>query len=206
MAITFDFYRSPSLKEADIEGKERYHARVVNSRVIEMDDLVEHISRRCTLSKGDIHAVIGELADELALGLKDGNRVNIPGIGQFYLSLSAPKDADPKKTHAQSIEVKNIEYRADAVLKKDLKTNAEFERTEIKIHSAPLTIYEVDALLVDYFEENTFITRERFAKLCNFTDTTAKRHLKRLVEEGRLTNTNKPHNPVYQPAKGYYGR
>lgn len=83
---------------------------------------------------------------------------------------------------------------------------AQFKRTEHKHRSASLDIYEIDALLVDYFETNQYLTRRRFEQLCDFTPSTAARHLKRLLDEGRLKNTNTKQSPVYEPVKGYYGK
>lgn len=206
MAILFDFYHSPSTEEIGDEKKERYHARVVSNESVDMDTIVEHISRRCTLSKGDIIAVIGELSTEISNGLLQGKHVNVPEIGQFYLSLKAPRDADPAKTHSQNIEIKRIEFRADHDLRQKIISKAKFERSREKVHSAHISIYEVDALLIDYFEEHAFITRKGFEDLCHFTRSTAARHLKRLLSEGRLVNTNTQRNPTFEPAKGYYNK
>lgn len=203
MPILFDFYVSPS--DSEKEEKEKYHARVVRSHTVQIDDIVNNISKRCTLSKGDIRAVLDELGDELVYNLCEGNRVYLPGIGYFYLSLSTPKEADPKTTRSQSIGIKAVEFRADSVLKTSLENHAKFERSDIKVHSSRLNIYEIDALLEDYFHKNEFLTRIKFEKLCGFTKTTAQRHLQRLMDEGRLVNVNTRHNPIYKPAKGFYG-
>lgn len=206
MAISFDFYHSPSTTPNGEEKEPSFHARVVGGQTIETDDLIQSIHKRSTLSEGDIRAVISELSNEIEMRLLNGDKVNIQGIGIFSLSLKAPKDANPKKTHAQHIDVKRIEYRADYRLKEQVMNKAEFVRSREKIHSAHISIYEVDALLIDYFEEHNFITRKNFEELCHFTSNTAARHLKRLVEEGRLINTNTPHSPTYEPVKGYYNR
>lgn len=203
MPILFDFYVSPS--DSGKGEKEKYHARVVRSHTVQIDDIVNNISKRCTLSKGDIRTVLDELGDELVYNLCEGDRVCLPGIGYFYLSLSAPKDTDPKTTRSQSIGIKAVEFRADSILKNSLENHAKFERSDIKVHSSRLDSYEIDTLLEDYFHKNEFLTRIKFEKLCGFTKTTAQRHLQRLVNEGRLVNVNTRHNPIYKPAKGFYG-
>ena len=206
MSIHFDFYRNPNTQDTDKEDTVKYHARVVGSQTIEFDQIVNHISQRCTLSKGDIQAVIGELSDELVCILGEGNRASIPGIGYFSLSLAVPKDAQPTQTRSHSVQIKHIEYRADQQLKKKMVERASFERIREKKHSASLSIYEIDALLIDYFEENQLMNRQQFADLCHFTKITACRHLKRLVAEGRLKNVNTLHSPIYEPVKGYYNK
>lgn len=203
MPILFDFYVSPS--DSGKGEKEKYHARVVRSHTVQIDDIVNNISKRCTLSKGDIRAVLDELGDELVYNLCEGDRIYLPGIGYFYLSLSTPKDANPKTTRSQNIGIKAVEFRADSILKKGLENHAKLERSDIKVHSPRLDSYEIDTLLEDYFHKNEFLTRIKFEKLCGFTKTTAQRHLQRLLNEGRLVNVNTRHNPIYKPAKGFYG-
>lgn len=203
MPILFDFYVSPS--DSGKGEKEKYHARVVRSHTVQIDDIVNNISKRCTLSKGDIRAVLDELGDELVYNLCEGDRIYLPGIGYFYLSLSAPKDANPKTTRSQNIGIKAVEFRADSILKKGLENHAKLERSDIKVHSPRLDSYEIDTLLVDYFHKNEFLTRIKFEKLCGFTKTTAQRHLQRLVDESKLVNVNTRHNPIYKPTKGFYG-
>lgn len=203
MPILFDFYVSPF--DSEKGEKEKYHARVVRSHTVQIDDIVNNISKRCTLSKGDIRAVLDELGDELVYNLCEGNRVYLPGIGYFYLSLSAPKDANPKTTRSQNIGIKAVEFRADSILKNSLENHAKFERSGIKAHSPKLDSHKIATLLIDYFHENEFLTRTKFEKLCGFTKTTAQRHLQRLLNEGKLVNVNTRHNPIYKPAKGFYG-
>lgn len=206
MAVLFDFYHTPTTEEIGKEKEERFHARVVGSKTIDIDNIVEHIHQRCTLSEGDIKAVLCELGVELQNCLANGNQINLPDIGNFYMTLQAPRDADPKKTHAQNIQVKRIEFRADRKLVEAVRNNAVFERSREKAHSAHIGKQEIDRLLIAHFKEHAFITRKGFEDLCHFTRSTATRHLKRLLSEGRLVNTNTPRNPTFEPAKGYYNR
>ena len=206
MAIKFDFYHSPSKSKTGEETKEHFHARVVGKQTVDTEDLINEMHERSTLAKSDIIAVLSELNHVLKQHLLDGDNVKIKGLGVYSLSLEAPKDADPNKTHAQNIKVKRIEYRADRQLRKEIISNARFERSREKVHSSVISIYEIDALLIDYFEEHAYITRKKFEDLCHLTKNTAARHLKRLVEEGRLVNTNTLRSPNYEPVKGYYNK
>ena len=200
MPIQFDFFHSPSSNPEENEANEKYHARVVGNNSLDIDNIVNHIQQRCTLSKGDIIAVIGELSSEIANGLLDGKRVNIPEIGQFYLSLKSPQDANPERTHAQNVEVKGIKFVADKTLKEKVISNAKLERSHTT-HSATLDLNEIDALLTQYFENHSFINRKKFEELCHLTERTALRHINRLLEEGRLINTNTKKNPIFELVK-----
>ncbi|WP_300726038.1 HU family DNA-binding protein [uncultured Bacteroides sp.] len=204
MPVTFDFYASPSPDASDKPRK--YHARVVGGWTVEEQEILEQIENRSALTQGDIKAVLAELKAEIVGQLQQGNRVHLPGIGYFSLSLSAPKEASPTSIHAQNIRVKNIEFRAEQDLKKAVTTGIEFRRTSVKRHSNRLDSSEVDALLTGYFQKNTFITRRKMETLCGFTSSMAKLHLSRLVKEGRLVNVNTRQSPVYEPVQGCYGK
>ena len=204
MPIKFDIYPSPVPHESG--RTTTYHARVTNSETITTDEIAQNINKRCTLTISDIKAVLVSLHDEIVNHLCNGDHVYLEGIGYFRITLSASKDITPNNKRSNPIGIKTVDFRADALLKKALKQKAKFVRTSRNRRSALLDIYEIDALLVDYFENNQYLTRRRFEQLCDFTPSTAARHLKRLQEEGRLKNTNTKQSPVYEPVKGYYGR
>ena len=69
-----------------------------------------------------------------------------------------------------------------------------------------MDIYEIDVLLNDYFYEHPHLTRVQFQRLCGFTTSTAQRHLRRLVEEGRIRNIHTSQHPLYEAVKGFYGK
>lgn len=203
MAILFDFYQTPSPKGTENDESERFHARVVGGHTLDLDNLVKRICKRSTLTEGDIRAVVSELGQELVSGLCEGNRVMLPGIGYFSLTLAAPKECTPKHTHSQHVHIKNVAFRADQTLRDRLKEQASFERSSKKNHSEQLTEQEIIKLLREYFKENRFITRKEFSTLCQFTKTTALRHLSNLQKQGVLTNINSIHSPLYELTEEY---
>ena len=199
MAITFDFYRSPSTNEEEKETKVKYHARVTGGQTVGMESVVHHIQQRSTLSKGDVAAVIEELGVELVNELCNGNRVYFPGIGYFSLILSAPQNANPKQTHNQSIQIKKVEFRADQNLKDQLKEKATFKRTVEKHHSATLSEDKIENLLREAFHDTPYLSRPDFAELCGFTRMTAQRHLDQLIKDGKIQKKGSPRFPIYEP-------
>lgn len=201
MAITFDFYRTPSASGKSKDASENYHARVVGGTTVGLDSLVSRIQQRCTLSKGDITAAVDELSTELVNELSNGNHVYLPGIGYFSLSLSAPKNACPEQTHNQHIQVKKVEFRADQHLKDALKERATFRRSPLKHHSAVLSEEEIERKLCDTFNEVPYLSRPDFAKLTGLTRMTAQRQLDRFVEAGKMVKKGSPHFPMYLPTK-----
>ena len=200
MAIKFDFFRSPSMIG---EKNEKFHARVVGGKTIDLESIIPIIQQRCTLSKGDITAVVDELGVELVKQLCDGNHLYLPGIGYFSLSLNAPKDANPTETHSQHIQIKKVEFRADQQLKDALKKDAKFTRCEVKHHSPMLSDEEVEHLLRETFRETPYLSRPDFSALTGLTRMTAQRQLDRLVEAGKLLKKGSLHFPTYQPTSKF---
>lgn len=199
MAITFDFYRTPPAQGEEKDVKEKYYARVVGGKTVDLETMIPHIQQRSTLSKGDISAVVDEIGVELLNQLCEGNHVYLPGIGYFSLSLSAPKEANPAETHNQHIQVKKVEFRADQQLKDALKEKAKFKRSELKHHSSTLSDEAIEQLLRDAFRETPYVSRPDFAELSGLTRTTSQRQLDRLIEEGKLIKRGSFRFPTYHP-------
>ena len=204
MAIKYDIYASPIPSGSTRDP--HYHARVVGSDTVDMQELIHRIHRRCTLTKGDLKAAFMELSEEIVNCLCSGDTIHIDEIGYFSLSLSTPSDLSPKNNRHPEIGIKSVNFRPDILLKKKLEDRAEFECATHKSHSTPLNIYEIDALLNDYFYEHPTLTRVQFERLCGFTTSTAQRHLRRLVQEGRIQNIHTSQHPLYEPVKGFYGK
>ena len=204
MAIQFELYKTPRPQnEAD---KETYHARVVNFQHIDTDYLARQIQTATSLTEGDVKSVLESLSHFMGERLREGESVHLDGIGYFQIKLNSQEPITSPKLKANQIKLKaNISFKADIKLKKSVSV-VHLERSKVKRHSASRTNEEVDKLLTNYFSNNSILTRPDFQGLCNFTATTAARHIRRLKEEKKLQNINTYYNPIYAPMPGYYGR
>ena len=204
MAIQFELYKTPRPKdEAD---KEKYHARVVNFQHIDTDYLARQIQTATSLTEGDVKSVLESLSHFMGERLREGESVHLDGIGYFQIKLNSQEPITSPKLKANQIKLKaNISFKADIKLKKSVSV-VHLERSKVKRHSASRSNEEVDKLLTNYFSNNSILTRPDFQGLCNFTATTAARHIRQLKEEKKLQNINTYYNPIYAPIPGYYGR
>ena len=204
MAIQFELYKTPRPKD---EGdKEVYHARVVNFQHIDTDYLAKEIQIATSLTEGDVKSVLESLSHFMGDRLREGQSVHLDGIGYFQIKLNSQEPITSPKLKANQIKLKaNISFKADIKLKKSVSV-VHLERSKLKRHSASRSNEEVDKLLTNYFSNNSILTRPDFQGLCNFTATTAARHIRRLKEEKKLQNINTYYNPIYAPMPGYYGR
>ena len=204
MAIQFELYKTPHPK--DEGNKETYHARVVNFQHIDTDYLARQIQTATSLTEGDVKSVLESLSHFMGERLREGESVHLDGIGYFQIKLNSQEPITSPKLKANQIKLKaNISFKADIKLKKSVSV-VHLERSKVKRHSASRTNEEVDKLLTNYFSNNSILTRPDFQGLCNFTATTAARHIRRLKEEKKLQNINTYYNPIYAPMPGYYGR
>ena len=204
MAIQFELYKTPHPK--DEENKETYHARVVNFQHIDTDYLARQIQTATSLTEGDVKSVLESLSHFMGERLREGESVHLDGIGYFQIKLNSQEPITSPKLKANQIKLKaNISFKADIKLKKSVSV-VHLERSKLKRHSASRSNEEVDKLLTNYFSNNSILTRPDFHGLCNFTATTAARHIRRLKEEKKLQNINTYYNPIYAPMPGYYGR
>ena len=203
MAIQFELYKTPRPK--DEEGKETYHARVVNFQHIDTDYLAKEIQIATSLTEGDVKSVLDSLSHFMGDRLREGESVHLDGIGYFQIKLNSKEPITSPKLKANQIKLKaNISFKADIKLKKSVSV-VHLERSKLKPHSASRSNEEVDKLLTNYFNNNPILTRSDFQRRCCFTPTTAARHIKRLKEEKKLKNIHTYYNPIYMPMPGYYG-
>ena len=80
------------------------------------------------------------------------------------------------------------------------------ERSKYKPHSIPVTNEEIDKGLTEYFLTHSVLTRRDFEQLFTLTRATAGRYITRLAKEKKLCNISIPHNPIYEPMPGFYGK
>lgn len=193
MAIDFEFYENP---DPSGENAGKYHARVVTYRTVKTPEIARNIQKASSLTIGDVMGVLSALSDELSSNLEDSNRVHLEGIGYFQATVQVAREVDVKKTRANSVFFKSVTFRADKVLKKKLIT-AITQRSMIKSHSAKLSDEKVDRLVSDYLQEKKAITRRNLQLLCGFTEYTATKHIRRMLEEGKIKNINTSKQPVY---------
>ena len=134
MAIQFELYKTPRPK--DEEGKEVYHARVVNFQHIDTDYLAKEIQIATSLTVGDVKSVLESLSDFMGDRLREGQSVHLDGIGYFQVKLNSKEPITSPKLKANQIKLKaNISFKADAKLKRSVSV-VHVERSKLRRHSA----------------------------------------------------------------------
>ncbi|MEY8685624.1 HU family DNA-binding protein [Bacteroides sp. AN502(2024)] len=203
MAILYDWYENPG--ESDDSEEKGLHPRIFLNGKVETDKLCRMIHGRSSLSVGDVKNVFEMLAQICGEELREGREVHIEGLGYFAPILrSTEKVTRSTKNKWSKMELKTIGFRPDARLRGELR-GAKVCRSKYARHSESLSEVEIDMRLKEYFVDHDVMFRYDFQEVCCMTRTTANRHLRRLLEEGKLKNIGKRMQPIYVAATGYYG-
>jgi predicted histone-like DNA-binding protein len=200
MSIYFEWYNNPALTRKG--EKQTLHARPILNGKADIEELGELINRRCTVTPPDIAAVLSALSDVMGEALADGKQVHLNGIGYFCPTLTCTEEIVPEtKRKSTKVKLKSIAFRADKELYKAMGNVSVMRMSKFAVHSNELSHEEIDKLLEEYFTESRVLTRRTFQSLCGFTSATARRHLKRLCDEGKLRNEGVRNQPMYLPAE-----
>lgn len=121
-------YRLTPLKDnISNKPKKGYYAQVVTKGTIDSHTLCKHIASGCALSLADMTAALVALSESIQNYLLDGYNVNIDGIGTFSVSAESKIVGESEEMHAQSVEVKHVNFRSSVSMKQAMK-QAKFKR------------------------------------------------------------------------------
>jgi hypothetical protein len=121
-----------------------YRPKLVLGSTVKMKELVEYISGRTGLNKGDLQITLSELSGAVIFFNKRGQGVKLDGLGTYLpsidtkgeLSISHRLDADIKNTlNAKGAYLGEIQFRDNIG-----KTNEEFTAMWNKDHPGDLVV------------------------------------------------------------------
>ena len=196
MSILYDWYENP--KETE-EGKKGLHPRPCYNGKLTTEQVAARIHAGCTLTRGDILAVLQALSEVLGNELREGRQVYLRGIGYFRptLKVDTPIDSSMNlRERSRHVAFKDVAFRMDKQLKAAIGP-VQLTATRHALHSHKLTDEEVESRLLAYFGEHEVLTRRTFQSLCNLTASTAVLRLRALREAGKLKNIGTRTQPMY---------
>lgn len=196
MSIKYEIH---SIKNAKGTGLEQEFVRIFENQPQTDRQLETYIQDCCSLTKGDIQATLMTLRDCMVRELSHGNRFHIPEIGYFSLSvdLNMPDGMPMEKVRGDYISVRNIKFRPDAELLKEVRKNARFERAKFSSKSRQYTEDELLAKIKEYLATNNCITRRELEQHFGLRQSAALKCLKHFTEAGVLKKDGARNSPVY---------
>ncbi|WP_300793118.1 HU family DNA-binding protein [uncultured Bacteroides sp.] len=201
--IEYDFYENPG-KSSEFQ-KSKYHVRICNRQTVDTDNIVKAISKQCTLTPADIHAVIVAFQDEIAFQLQQGKIVHLDGLCQFDISLKSRLDESSGKENGSDIVLKSVNINPDKKLTERVRKNLCHRVKSRGKHSDPISEIEIIGVLTEHFKKKSTITRAEFQNQCSITKYMACIHINRLLSEGKLKNIGYRRHPIYTAVPGNFG-
>lgn len=201
--IEYDFYENPG-KSSEFQ-KSKYHVRICNRQTVDTDNIVKAISKQCTLTPADIHAVIVAFQDEIAFQLQQGKIVHLDGLCQFDISLKSRRDESSGKENGPDIVLKSVNINPDKKLTERVRKNLCHRVKSRGKHSDSISEIDIIGVLTEHFKKKSTITRAEFQNQCSITKYMACIHINRLLSEGKLKNIGYRKHPIYTAVLGNFG-
>ena len=128
MSLQYDLYETPDIQQTG--EQQPLHPRVVFKGTIGQDEFLDRVHKFTGLSRSLLAGAMQSFQDELRDLLADGWIVEMGEMGYFSVSLQGPPAMKKKDVHAQSIKLKNINYRPNSRFKKEVGWKIKPERGE----------------------------------------------------------------------------
>lgn len=161
--------------------------------------LGDRIVKATSLTMGDLVGALEALKSELVVQLMQGNRVHLPGLGYFSLSVKGELYEDPK-THRFRLRnpyVRTVNFQPEKGMMRLLK-RTEFENLtyQQEPYGRP-TADDVSAALERLFAKSPFILIGDLRAALRLSKSGAYRLARRLEAEGKLRNAGSPYRKMY---------
>lgn len=199
MEVKYDVY---TLRNARGEGEERTYVRLQQAPAMRQDQLLDYVQQRCSLTRGDVAAVLAELHDLFVHEFSQGHRVYLPEIGYFSMSagLEMPEDQPDKKITAREVRLTGINFKPEAGLMQDVQEQVHFVRSRYSSQSTRYTAEQLLARIREYLADNRYITCRMMRTQFGLTQYMAQKWLDRFCAEGVLVKDGARRSPIYFPA------
>lgn len=134
-------YIKQQLPDFNRKGEDKSYYRIQKRGNVSTDKLLHRICDRggSGLSRGSVAHVLDTVSEELAYLLAEGYSVTIDGLGTFSASIGVKDDKEvdtvdgnETKRNARSLEVKNVTFRSDKELVREVNRRCELERAGVR--------------------------------------------------------------------------
>lgn len=158
-----------------------------SSQKTELSDIAENVSYANSSTAADVLAVWNAMEYEIIRALEDGRRVSLGNLGTLRLEVGTkPGKSTAKSITSKDIEAKGITFAPSKKLSQRLK-DITFECDGIVKHE--LSASRTEEVLTEYFATRQYISARNYATLCHCSESTARRRIAEMIEEGRLVKS-----------------
>lgn len=204
MAIKYEIH---SIHNSKGEGGEQKFVRLRDHEPMTSKQIEQHIEQACSLTRGDVQAVMTSLHDLIVTELSQGARFYLPQIGYLSLSVTTelPEGKTMDKVTGNNIRLRNINFKPTAELLNEVGRNVRFERSKYTTKSRRYTEEQLWDKIVAFIKEHDYICRRDMEYHFSLRQQTALKWLKHFTEKGLLVKEGAINAPIYFLAKGNKG-
>lgn len=196
MAIKYEIH---SIQNAQGNGEERKFVRLQEHEPMTSKEIELYIQQACTLTRGDVQAVMTTLHDLIVTELSHGARFYIPEVGYLSLAVTTelPEGRPMEKVTGNDIRLRNINFKPTAELLKEVTKNVRFERSRYTTKSKQYTEEQLWDKIVAYIREHSYICRRDLEFHFHLRQQTALKWLRHFTEKGLLVKKGALNAPIY---------
>ncbi len=181
-------YKMQEMPDLHNSGKKVVYPKPVINRTLSTDDFIEKMrDYNFGHPAGTIKGVLADISTMMEYMMEMGYNVKLDGIGTFSLAIGFDDEkpnemtSEDDKMLYRKVGVKNVNYKADPNLVKDLKQMVKLTRLESEVSTLQESKYSLDDRIkraVKLIEKNGYITLTDYADINNISRTKASRELK----------------------------
>ena len=186
-------YKLQEMPDVRQTGERRVYPKLEAYRLLETEELIERMhSYDRAISPSVIQAVLMSLSDTLKKMLSLGYTVKVDELGTFSLSLDFDDDkpkviqqVDDKMTY-RHVTVKNVNFKVDPSLLKDLRYETELERVMSGVKVIKKQLFTLEQRIeraLAVIERDGFIRLTDYAAINNLSRTSASQELKQICAD-----------------------
>lgn len=169
------------------KGEEKIYYRMKTEGNISFKDFAKEVNKHNSMmNRGLVENVITNAMDVLAELLGEGYSVSIDGLGTFKATLGLKSDKemdsfddDGTKRNARSLQLTNVNFKADKVLIREANKHCKLEREgESRLRRSPFSKEERLKMAQDYLEKHGAMKVIDYVKMTGLSRTKATLELK----------------------------
>lgn len=187
------------IKNSEGKGENRKFVCVRNQHANTEEELVEEISRSCTLTRGDIMATYCATSDVGAEMLGENGCFYLPEIGHFKVTLKndLPDGSSVEDAKAPHFSVRNISFRPDKKFLQKVALKAKFSRSRYSSLSSSYSEEEMLDIIKKEIDKNGYVNTRMLHIGYGLSNYMARKWLASFVEKGVLNKTGAQRLPIY---------
>ena len=182
----YDLKKKPDLTTKEGE-KEVLYPSIVYNGTITTKELLKQLVARTGFKPGVVEGTLMELVDLVGLYIGQGYRVELGEFGHFSGKIKSRLVKDKKEIRSASIQFSGVNFQASKVFKQKATGKLERAQKQCFQNSSQLNDEELKRIVLEYINQNGFITRTKYTELTGRLKNKALEDLKRFTEEGIIS-------------------